>query len=400
MLPVSLIAAILLLPAAVFLALPLMMEVAAVTRALVAGRRGQGREGGLPRLVILVPAHNEAMMIEACVRSLLALGGAAAGVRVIVIADNCSDATAALARAAGAECWERDDPTRGGKPQALAWAIGKLELAVWDAVVVIDADTEVDPGFAAALAGEMPLERRLVQSYFATLNEWDNWLTRLAGLLARCRYEVTYPLKARAGLNCPLTGNGMIIGARILEAHGWRHFSITENWEMYADFTARGVEIGYCRDALIRSHEVETLQQGGTQRRRWLAGRLQVLGEYAGRLLSSGRIGPLQKLDALTELAAPSPILQVLAVMGVTAAAFVCRADPLARMAMVLAPLSLLPLVLATVLVLMRHPEPGATVRALAMVPIYAGWRLVVAVGTLFRLRDRTWKKTERPARR
>ncbi|MBK7715790.1 MAG: hypothetical protein IPI38_10250, partial [Gemmatimonadetes bacterium] len=50
-------------------------------------------------------------------------------------------------------------------------------------------------------------------------------------------------------------------------------------------------------------------------------------------------------------------------------------------------------------LVLARHPEPGATVRALAMVPVYAAWRLVVAVGTLFRLRDRTWKKTERPAR-
>ncbi len=382
------------------LALPLASELLAAARGLVRRRPGSVGAPRTPRLIFLVPAHNESTMIEGCVRSLLVLRGPVADRRLVVIADNCSDDTAARARALGAECWERQDPARGGKPQALAWAIGKLELAGWDAVVVIDADTEVDPDFVTALGGEMPLERRLVQSYFATLNEWDNWLTRLAGLLARCRYEVTYPLKVRAGLNCPLTGNGMVIGARILEAEGWQHFSITENWEMYADFTSRGVDIGYARHALIRSHEVETLKQGGTQRRRWLAGRLQVLGEYALRILRSAKIGPLQKLDALTELAAPSPILHVLAVMVVTAAAFPCRADPMARAAGVLASLSLLPLVLATVLVLVRHPDPWGTVRALAMVPVYAGWRLVVALGTLFRLRDRTWKKTERPARR
>ncbi|MBP9201128.1 MAG: glycosyltransferase [Gemmatimonadales bacterium] len=398
MLVIQVLSAILLLVASA-LALPLLSELLAALRSLGRTRPAAADGRRPPRLIFLVPAHNESTMIDGCARSLLALRGAPEDRRVVVIADNCSDDTAALARAAGAECWERDDPSRGGKPQALAWAIQRLDLAGWDAVVVIDADTEVDPGFVEAVAGAMPLEHRLVQSYFATLNEWDNWLTRLAGLLARCRYEVTYPLKARAGLNCPLTGNGMIIGARILEAEGWRHFSITENWEMYADFTARGVGIGYCRGALIRSHEVENLRQGGTQRRRWLAGRLQVLGEYAGRVLRSGKIGPLQKLDALTELAAPSPILHVLAVLGVAGAAFLLRAHPLARAALVLAPLSLGPLALATVLVLARHPEPGATVRALAMVPVYAAWRLVVAVGTLFRLRDRTWKKTERPAR-
>lgn len=381
------------------LALPLLSEVLAAVQGMARRRPPSGTGQGSPRLIFLVPAHNESTMIERCVRSLLSMHGPVSDRRVLIVADNCTDDTAARARACGAECWERTDPERGGKPQALAWAIQRLALAGWDAVVIIDADTEVDSGFSAAVARAMPLEDRLVQSYFATLNEWDNWLTRLAGLLARCRYEVTYPLKARAGLNCPLTGNGMIIGARILEADGWRHFSITENWEMYADFTARGVPIGYCRGALIRSHEVENLEQGGTQRRRWLAGRLQVLAAHAGRLLRSRAIGPLQKLDALTELASPSPILHVLGVGVVMGLAWLLRAAPGAQLALVLAPLSLLPLVLATVLVLVHHPEPGATLRALAMVPVYAAWRLVVALKTLFTLRDRTWKKTERPSR-
>jgi len=379
---VAVVTGLLLLLAGTYLVLPLVSELWALVRAV--GRAPGGlRVGASPRLVFLVPAHNEELMVESCARSLLALRFPPEDRRVVV----------------GAECWERDAPAAGGKPQALAWAIAKLDLAGWDAVVVIDADTEVDPGFAEALVAEMPLRDRAVQAYFATLNERDNWLTRLAGLLARCRYEVTYPLKRRAGLNCPLTGNGMVIGVDLLAEGGWRHFSITENWEMYADYTARGIEIRYAAGALIRSHEVESLRQGGTQRRRWMAGRLHVLADYGRALLASRKIGFAQKLDAMAELAGLSPVLHVLVALAVAVAATQHPDATVRGTAFLLAGLSLVPLALATIIALVRHPEPGRTSLALIMVPVYAVWRMVVAIGTLLTLKDRRWTKTERPRR-
>src|SRR5690606_10093754 len=110
----------------------------------------------LPRLLFLVPAHDEALLIEGCVRSILAMDYPADRREVVVIADNCTDGTADLARTAGATCLERADTERRGKPWALAWALERVDLGAFDAVVIIDADSLVDPSFARAMARHSP----------------------------------------------------------------------------------------------------------------------------------------------------------------------------------------------------------------------------------------------------
>ncbi len=390
---------VILVPPTLLLLLPLISDLLALFRNGIPEQRRGGDGTGVARLVFLVPAHNEAGMISACAASLVGMEYSGDHRRVIVIADNSSDRTAELARSAGAECWERTAPTEGGKPRALAWAIAQLDLAEWDACVVVDADTVVAPGFARALSDRMPLRDRAVQAYFAPLNEQESSLTRLAGVLARTRYEVTYPRKVRAGLNCPLTGNGMCLGAGLLADGGWRHFSITENWELYADYTARGVRILYAREALLMSHEAPTMRQGTTQRTRWMAGRLHVLAGFWRPLLTSSRIGVGQKVDALAELAGLSPVLHVLVALAIAALALALLPSATGGLLALLALGSLLPLTLAVLLVLARHPEPLRTVLAFGILPFYAVWRLATAAGTLLRLRDRTWRKTERPAR-
>ncbi len=386
-------------PVALLLLLPLASEALSLGRQLFGSAHRPPASGGEARLVFLVPAHNESGMISACAASLVAMEYPVALRRIVVIADNCSDQTADLARAAGAECLERTAPTEGGKPRALAWAVEQLDLLAWDACVVIDADTVVTPGFASALAARMPLRDRAVQAYFGPMNEMETGLTRLAGVLARVRYEVTYPLKARVGLNCPLTGNGMCLGAGILADGGWRHFSITENWELYADYTARGIPIDYARDALLRSHEAPTMGQGATQRSRWMAGRLHVLGDYWRALASSPRIGLAQKLDAFAELAGLSPVLHVVIALTLAALASLLLASPLSTIVFWAAAASLLPLTLSVLIVLARHPEPWRTVAAFSILPFYAVWRALTAARTLFSLNDRTWRKTERQDR-
>jgi len=351
-----------------------------------------------PRLLFLVPAHDEESLITPCVRSIIDMDYPEKARRIIVVADNCRDRTADLARAAGAECLVRHDPALPGKPRALAWALERLPLAEWEACVIIDADTTVDRHFATGLAAQKPLRHRLVQAYFGSLNERESWLTRLAGVLTRCRYEVTYPLKQSVGLNCPLTGNGMCIGTGLLQVDGWQAFSLTENWELYAQHTAAGVRIGYAERAWLFSQEAHTVRASATQRRRWLAGRLWVLRRWGGRLLRSRRIGWHQKLDALCELGAPSPVLHLVLAVATAGAALWLLAWPFAVAIAGVAVASLWSHVVTTLVGLRHHPEPWQVAAAFLILPVYAVWRTGLAALTLVTLGDTRWRKTRHHA--
>ena len=384
---------LLLAPIVALLWLPALSELLCFFRPRRAPRR---RDGPLPRLLFLVPAHNEELLIGGCVQSLMTLDYPTAKRRVVVIADNCSDATASVVRANGAECLERAMPDRGGKPYAIAWALEQIDLAAWDATVIIDADTVVAPDFARGIAELGPVNDIVFQGNFGTLNEFDNWLTRLGGLLSRCRYQITYPIKQAAGLNCPVTGNGMGFGTNLLMKDGWRSFSITEDSELYASYTTDGIPIIHARNATLFSQEAQSLGQGATQRRRWLAGRLNVIRTWTGPLLRSKRIGWHQKLDAFVELGLASPVIHlIVAVLTAAVAAAVLRGGE-RWLVIGLALGSLIVLIVTTLAALWRHPEPFRTIGAFAMLPVYAGWRAAVAVGTVFTLSDATWRKTER----
>jgi 1,2-diacylglycerol 3-beta-glucosyltransferase len=350
----------------------------------------------LPRLLFLIPAHNEELLIAGCVRSLLEMSYPAAYRRVIVVADNCSDATAKLAREQGAESFERFNSDLPGKPRAIAWALGQVDLHEWDACVVVDADSTVASDFASGLARLAPLNDIVFQANFCVLNEFESWLTRLGGVLSRCRYEVTYPLKQSAGLNCPVTGNGMGFGANLLMRDGWRAFSITEDSELYAIYTSAGVPIRHAAAANLFSQEARSLRQGATQRRRWLAGRLRVIREWGIPLIMSSRIGWRQKLDALVELGLASPVVHlILAAITVTTALVVVGGRAGWSLA-ALAAVSLSGLAITTLAVIWRHPQRWRTLFSFVMLPVYAGWRLAVVLGTLMTLRDTTWRKTAR----
>lgn len=360
-----------------------------VTQTVVTGA------GDLPRLVLLVPAHNEEILVTQCVRSLVQMDYPSHLRRIIVIADNSTDGTARLAREAGAECLERRDSERRGKPHALAWAIRQIPLSDFDACVVVDADTAVAAGFAKGLAALAPLDGIAAQAYIGTLNEWDNWLTRLAGVLARCRYEFTYLLRDYAGLNCPLTGNGMCIGRRLLELEGWQAFSLTENWELYARYTAEGIRIRFARAARLYTQQVQSMQQGKIQRSRWSAGRTWALREWGVRILRSGQTSVLNKFATVTELLSLTPVMHLATVVAITTIAALVPVPERAWI-VALAAGSLLTHVIATLAVLIQHPEPGATLWAFARLPVYATWRLSVAAHTLLLPSSGEWRKTER----
>jgi cellulose synthase/poly-beta-1,6-N-acetylglucosamine synthase-like glycosyltransferase len=391
------IVALALAPLALLWILPLVSELLMLAR--IPGRRRAALAGsGSPvRFLILVAAHNESLTIAECVTSLLALRREKSTSDVVVIADNCGDDTAEVARRAGARVLERADLARRGKPHALDWAMNQLPVAEYDAVVIIDADTVVDPGFAdaAATTGGPGLREFAMQSYLDTWNAGESWLGVLGELLAAVRYASQYELKDRAGINVPLTGNGMVLGTAMLARAGWVQESLTENWEVYARYTERGERIKLARGARVFAQEAKTMAQGSVQRRRWQAGRWIVFRDHLKPILTSRAIGWRQKLDTLGELAAPGPVVQA---AGAVALGLVLMLLPgiLPRIVAIALLLSLIPTVLHTAICWIRSPRRGRIAVAFLRLPIYVVWRMTL-VALAFRTgRAGVWQRSPR----
>jgi cellulose synthase/poly-beta-1,6-N-acetylglucosamine synthase-like glycosyltransferase len=348
----------------------------------------------LPRFLFLVPAHNEELLLPACLASLGRLRYDPKRVDIAVVADNCVDRTAAIAREAGVRCLVRTAPGDAGKPRAIAWALAQLTVGEYDAIVIVDADTEIDEDFAACAGAASPLADKVVQPYNDVSNQDENALTRMAAVLSAANHGIAYVLKTRAGLNVPLSV-GMCIGSRVLSAHGWTVHSICEDWELYALLTTRGVRIEEIPDARIRAQEAATLRASGSQRRRWTAGKLAVLAAYAWPLLRSRQTGVRQKIDALAELSAPGPAVHLCLVGATITAALLLHPPAFGWLAVLLLSTLLRPAVY-TLAALGRNPAPLRATLAFALLPLYAAWRLWVAVTSLGTLRSRLWIRTER----
>jgi 1,2-diacylglycerol 3-beta-glucosyltransferase len=380
---------------ALLLLLPLLSDAISLVRAAAVRPRSRATQSPGARLLFLVPAHDEGLLMDACVRSLVGMSYPAALREVVVIADNCSDDTAAVARAAGATCLERTDLERRGKPHALAWALEQLPYRTYDAVVIVDADTVVDGGFAAELAAVPDLRSRAVQAFHGVRNPEDSAITRMAAVLAAARYFFEFRLKARAGLNVPLMGNGMCIGSDVLAERGWTAFSICEDWELYAQLTERGVTIEGAPEARLHSQEARSLEQSSSQRTRWAAGKLTVLWRMAGPLLRSRNIGGHQKLDICAELVAPGPAVH-LGLVAILTAFTVIVSPPGAGWLIAGLLLPVARTALYTLLAMRAAPQPLRTLLSFGYLPFYATWRLTVQLAALRMLGEKPWIRTQR----
>ena len=373
-----------------------LLSLLVLARRRIFGVRGEDDDGpqGESRFLFLIPAHDEEVGIRTCVSSLLNMDYPADLRTVVVIADNCTDGTAAAAEAAGAEVLVRTDPVLRGKPRALEWAIGRLPLQDYDAVVVIDADGLLDPGLARELARKGSWSGRAGQVYDGVSNPTENALTRMAVVFSNLRYHLSFPLKEAVGLNVPLQGNGMVFGADVLAERGWDAFSICEDWEIYTLLSLDGYTTVGCPEARALAQEATSLKQSNSQRKRWAAGKITVMMQYAGPILAS-RMGFRQKLDLLAELTHLGPAAH----LGlVTLLSVIVAVAALPGASWILAALWV-PVVRIGVytLVALRYEEhPIRTAVSFLYLPFYAAWRVVIQITSLSMLGDKPWVRTQR----
>lgn len=235
---------------------------------------------------VVVPAHNEAGMIQRCLASLRKLDWPATHFRLLVIADNCNDATAGLARAAGALVLERDDPTLRGKGYALRLAFEHSRESGWaDAVVVVDADTEVSPNLLEAFAARIEGGAGAVQAHYGVLNPADSWRTRLMAIAHGAFHSLRSQARERLQLSCGVRGNGWCVTHCTLIKVPYRAFSLTEDLEYGIALGLAGQRVYYAGEAYANGDMATGEMIARRQRQRWEDGRFDLMRTQAVPLL-------------------------------------------------------------------------------------------------------------------
>ena len=289
--------------------LPLILELLVVTpasllpaRRLSRSRKGQAERGDIA-LTIVVPAHNEELLVGRCVASLRASAGD--GVRVLVIAHNCVDGTASSASAAGAEVLVYEDPGAVGKGFALRRGFEDALTSGANAVMVVDADSTVSLNAVHAVRSAFASGARVIQCRYEMFSTTDRANAQLAALAFR-GFNVIRPRgRDKLGLSAGILGNGFAIDRVVLEAIPYDAFSVVEDLEYHLHLVMGGERVQYLDEALISAEFPESRSGEAVQRSRWEGGRLHAARVWAlplaGRVLS-GRLRLLEPLCDLTGL--------------------------------------------------------------------------------------------------
>lgn len=352
------------------------------------------RPGADLRVVIIVPAHNESVGVVRTLRSLQAevaaehiAGGARFGTRICVVADNCTDDTAAVARHEGVEVLERHDLQHRGKGYALEYAFGAVTDVDW--FIVIDADTDVEPGFLAAMRRGMAGGADALQCRYLVRDALD---TR-RGTLAEVAWSAWNVLRPRGrsvmGLSVGILGNGFALSRGTLDHVGYTARSIVEDVEYHILLVQAGLRVEWVDDALVRGDMPNASAAAGAQRARWEGGRLRLAIDRVPSLLAEVMQGRLRLLDPLADLLL-LPLAMHVALLLLAAA----LAPGLVRWAA----LGGVSIVAAHVLLGLRliRAEP-AHWRVLGSVPGYIVWKLLLTARIVRSAGRQThWVRSER----
>lgn len=240
------------------------------------------------RFVFVVPAHNEENGITATVLNLLSVDYPRTLFDVVVMADNCTDATAERAKTAGAECIKRYDAEQRGKGYALRYAFAQLLSKEYDAFIVIDADSIVSVNFLSVLNSRLSRGEKVVQAYDGLSNPDASILTYLFQVGSLIENKLFWEPKQKFGLPIMLRGNGMCFAREILEKHSWNAFSIVEDTEYGMLLTNNGIRIHFAPDTGVYACQPETIQRAFAQRVRWASGNSNLTKGRALNLIVTG----------------------------------------------------------------------------------------------------------------
>ncbi len=268
------------------------------------------------RYAVVIAARNESAVISQLISSIKKQKYPTELVDIYVVADNCTDNTADVARESGAYVFERFNRQYVGKGYALDYAFKAIinGKEKYEGYFIFDADNLLDENYIAEMNKVFDNGYKIITSYRNSKNYDTNWIS--AGYSLWFLREAKYLNNSRMILNtgCAISGTGFMVSDEIIRKNnGWKHHLLTEDIEFSVDNALQGEKIGYCGTAVLYDEQPYLFEQSWHQRLRWAKGFYQVFGKYGKDLIKCTFKGSFYCYDMLVTIS-PALFLSLLSV--------------------------------------------------------------------------------------
>ena len=239
------------------------------------------------KYAVLVAARNEEGVISHLIESIRAQDYPSELVTVFVVADNCTDQTAAVARAEGAICYERTDPDHRTKGYALQYLVERISedygVDTFEGYFLFDADNLLKEDYISRMNEAFDAGEKIITSYRNTKNFGDNWISASYGIHWMRTIRTEHRARSVLKLATRIQGTGFLFASEIIR-NGWHYTSLTEDRALSADAAVGGYRISYNHEAEFYDEQPVDIRIAMRQRIRWAKGHLQAFGESGGKL--------------------------------------------------------------------------------------------------------------------
>ena len=354
------------------------------------------------KFMAIIPAHNEESVVANFVESLKNQEYPKELLDIYVIADNCTDNTAQVAKDAGAIVYERFDSARKTKGYALQWFLKQKieENADYDAFFIFDADNIVDKDFTKNMNKKLCQGEDVVQGYRDIKNPTDNWITGGYALFYWMMHRLYHLSRYNLGLSALLNGTGFMVRFDVIKPDGWNTETLTEDIEFSLKRIIAGSKVGWATDAIVYDEQPTGFKQSWSQRSRWTVGHIQCMQKYTGSLINGIKEHKdLKSIDGFLYIIGSIPMfITTLALLAINMFIYLANqmtgAELLLNYAMYIVPTFFLPILLAVFIMKLDGRPIKPMIKQILCYPIFMATWLAINFKCLFK-RETTWEKIE-----
>ncbi len=354
------------------------------------------------RFMAIIPAHNEENVVENLIKSLKKQDYPKELYDIYVIADNCTDKTAQIAKNAGAIVYERFDSMHKTKGAALNWFLAQKieEDAPYDAFCIFDADNVVDINFIKNMNKKLCQGETVVQGYRDIKNPTDSWVTAGYAIFYWTMNRFYHLARYNIGLSPLINGTGFMVRFDQIKPEGWNTKTLTEDIEFSLKQIIKGKKLGWARDAIVYDEQPVDFKQSWSQRSRWTVGHIQCMKEYTTKLaLAVKEHKTVMNFDGLLYIVGSIPIFVAsIALLLINSLLYLGSGLSLVQLmesyVRYVIPTFLLPVFTAMLIMKMEHKPIRPMVKGLICYPLFLGSWLLINFKCLFK-RETTWEKIE-----
>ena len=352
------------------------------------------------RFMAIIPAHNEEAVVGNLIESLKNQNYDKNLYDIYVIADNCTDDTAKVAKEAGAIVYKRFDETKKTKGYALDWFLKQKieENAPYDAFFIFDADNIVHPDFIKNMNKKLCQGEDVVQGYRDIKNPTDSWITAGYALFYWSMHRFYHLARYNLGLSPLLNGTGFMVKFDVVKPQGWDTVTLTEDIEFSLKRIIKGKRLGWATDAICYDEQPVGFKQSWSQRSRWTVGHIQCIKEYTKQLAVAAKENKtMMNFDGLLYILGSIPMFIVtLVLLGTNFLMYagdgMTKLELFENILRYLIPTFILPIITAAIAMFLDKRPIKPMVKGLLCYPLFMGSWLLINFKCLFK-RETTWEK-------